>query len=282
MVAACGMFACALDESGTLADAGTDVFFEAGDACGACGTAITQGWQPALFGDASCPSGFAQQSVVVAAEAGAGACGCTCSLEAGSCTSGTAPLKYGSAGVCPNNTGFAVTGTCQSLGTTESLGGSYAIQPPPISPCTPNVAKNDASVSVANGTLCRSPTSCDVNICASNAPPGWLACLSQPGDVACPSGPFSQRTVIGSTANLVCGACSCTGTPSCSGSLTYYADLGCTIASFTIPGDGSCVSPDGAVASAYEWNGSVVGACTPSTPTASVDLGAQTTVCCAP
>nr|UXE44905.1 hypothetical protein Hi04_10k_c3883_00014 [uncultured bacterium] len=236
-----------------------------------------------LFGTGSCPSGFAQNAVVSKIDAGANACACGCDAPNGACKSGNLTLGYGTS--CGLSEPYPVTGGCQMFTGGTPVTGQYAIgaTPPVSGSCVARNIANDAGVAATSNTVCHPPTTCDNAICNGPVPSGWQACVAHLGDMPCPSGSFSTRTVVGTDTSLTCSGCTCsTANVSCAGDLTYFSDMNCGTPVVSIASDAGCVSASGGLVFSYKWNGVVVDAgCAPSgTPTPSVSLVQTTTVCC--
>ncbi len=123
--------------------------------------------------------------------------------------------------------------------------------------------------------------------CLPSAGSGWTACISSPGDVPCPSGPYGKRTVISTGVDDTRKCTPCTCAPpvgvSCSGKTMIYVDTGCATLKATLNPDNSCVNagsqslifmPDPPGGScAVMGGGQATGGATPK---------GTTTVCCLP
>jgi len=115
-------------------------------------------------------------------------------------------------------------------------------------------------------------------------PQGFAACITSPGDVACPtSSPFSTRSLVAVSQTLVCSACSsCAVTSTCSDpTVTFFSDYLCANPVATLPADGSCTQPGwtGTIAG-VEYHAQVTGGCAASGSSATFEPGSPQTLCC--
>jgi hypothetical protein len=117
-------------------------------------------------------------------------------------------------------------------------------------------------------------------------------CIYQDGDVACPMGPYAQKTLLytGFADSRSCSACAC-GAPSggtCAGLVRLFdyegIEDGCSEAGPILPADGTCVAT-GAEITGYilELDGAPVGgscAASGGNPSGTVTGTNPITVCC--
>jgi hypothetical protein len=134
--------------------------------------------------------------------------------------------------------------------------------------------------------MCDVPATQTDAVCSGAPPPGFAACITAPGDVACPSGPFILRTVVADDDVLVCPACgACQVAASCgSAQVIFYSDDGCGQVVATLPANGACTPTgdgDGQDVSSYEYTAQVQASCQAAGSGApAFDPVAPHTVCC--
>lgn len=254
----------------------------------ACAPLDVPGFAIALYGDraTACPSGFTSADVVRTPSAQPDACACGTCAPSATCTTGTIGTKYSSDTKCDNPAGTlsANDGDCFAFnGVFVSTYCSVQAPPPVLGPCSAPGVSVPAKLSADATTHLCHPTadSCAQALCAP--PPSMNACLVAAGDVACPpSAP--NKTLVGSEPDVTCGACSCTSTATCTGSVTFYSNSGCTGSTKVLTTD-VCTIVNQANFKSTKWAGTVTGlSCTnvtPATPTA-VGLKDVRTVCCPP
>src|SRR5439155_26288922 len=113
--------------------------------------------------------------------------------------------------------GGAMTGApCYAIGGSVAAYARYPALAVTPGTCTiaPAIGKG-ASASPAR--VCMPPGSCVESLCLGTAPAGFASCLVQDGDVPCPAGPFVNRTLSGTRADVACAGCSgCTTSGTCS------------------------------------------------------------------
>lgn len=112
-------------------------------------------------------------------------------------------------------------------------------------------------------------------------------CIMSAGDVACPTGSFTNRTVMGKTFAVTCAAgnCGCAVQGTCAnGAMTFYTGANCTGTAFSIAANGTCQASTANNVSvvSYKYTATVNGAgCTTSgTASATASTTAVSTICC--
>jgi hypothetical protein len=249
---------------------------------------IPDGFQPVRLAQSksSCPAGWSESDVVSQPTAGDGACSCACNVTNPTCDTGTITRTL-------DNTS---TPTCGSAGASflANQGGCsptnlgigyphYQVNAPPPSggSCTWDAHVDTSKVASSPAVLCSPPASCQGAICDGPV------CVSHDGDVDCPA-PFSNKTLVGTSATADCGACpaSCTIDAKCTGTLKFFTDQQCSQGEVDFTADGTCADSPTSVYGpyySYSYVGSVDSATcagTPPTATATAKLDGATTVCC--
>jgi hypothetical protein len=146
--------------------------------------------------------------------------------------------------------------------------------------CAASVTPNPI---VPNALVCADAgTACDGDLCRVTLPPPFQVCIAAPGQQQCPAtwGFFAQH-LVGTSADVLCGAPTCKVTATCSGSLSLYTGDNCTGTAITVPADGNCQTVSGSPES-YELlaTPSNVGCTTGAVPTPMIELVDEQTVCC--
>jgi hypothetical protein len=257
---------------------------------GACVASLPAGWTLAAYEAsraASCPTGFTQADVVAAPVAGAGACDCGCAFNSSpTCTKGMVPTQYGLTGCGLTGATLNVDGTgCTKLGFSGNLSTHFSATPAAATglACTASTTTDLAKVTSTDERLCLAPTMCEEDVCGGMVDPGFSACVVHDGDQACPSG-WPTKTTVGDSATLACAACTgCTGTADCTDEkVQFFSDQNCNNAGPTLDANGTCVSSNGSLVTAFKYTATVANQqCKGTGPkTASVGLAATRTVCC--
>ncbi len=122
------------------------------------------------------------------------------------------------------------------------------------------------------------------------SPFGTTVCVSQAGDLACPSQDYTEKhlLVVSLTEGRTCSACSCDppAGATCSGTTTAYTNQSCTQDAAVVPNDGtSCVNqPTSRSAMITNLSGPVGGSCASAggQPGGTVTVDEAMTVCCLP
>jgi hypothetical protein len=121
----------------------------------------------------------------------------------------------------------------------------YVPPPPTGGSCTaPGAAQNGNVTYAAQDRTCpvsdAQAAGCTGNVCSPTGLGAYQACITAPGNVACPSGFSDTKHVVGTAASFTCSACGCTVAAQCSGTVTLYSDTKCQNAPLAVPADGSC------------------------------------------
>jgi hypothetical protein len=135
---------------------------------------------------------------------------------------------------------------------------------------------------------------CSGDECTPSLPSPYMACIVQSGSNPCPSGSsFTQQHLVGTGSDVMCSACGCNVTATCSGKVELFTDKGCTQGETDFPADSACHegpasgAGDGGMTDFYSYKyiasapGSVACASTGSS-NATVTLTNEQTVCCVP
>ena len=272
---------------------------------------VPAGWTLVGFAtntDAGCPPGLAAPAtdVLEGPSADAGSCGCA------ACAVTTAPTCTGKVNVffdfdnlhqcqfpgVPSQNGNSPAGGClNDMFTANEIAGTetkLVPTPPGGGVCaSPGVFQKENLTYAAKGRVCapESPAAagCAGSTCAPNLPAPFRACISQAGDRPCPAGDFSVKHLVGTDVSATCGACGCSVTGTCSGSLTMYSDTGCANNPEVLTANGQCLrnaAIDGNSYKSYRYALSPTGVgcvATGVAPTAqNVSLLSAQTVCCPP
>jgi hypothetical protein len=258
----------------------------------ACAT-VPSGFTVVGLSMSTCPGGWTSTDVVSAPTAGAGACTCACNVTGQpDCTTGTLNryLDDDTTPTCNETaTQLMATGGCQNVnGDIQFDHAHYQVDPPAATggTCEYDAQTDPTKVTSTAGHMCAPPSSCPGAICGSGN-----VCVSQSGDVACPSG-FPAKTLVGTSATANCGACgtaSCGVTGTCTGTLAFYlyTDTTCSGTPVDFTANGSCVADPATDPTDYyqyfQYTGTVASAtCAGPVPvsTGTATLTDPTTVCC--
>lgn len=206
----------------------------------ACTSGLEAGWTPVAFAastTAACPSDFLTADVVTNASLADGACSCTCTAsttDPPSCAHGNMAVGMG-ANACAAMGNIPVTDSnCTSNPFPYKVDNSLNVKltAVPFYPgtCTASTQKDDSKIISTAARVCTPPPVCNEDVCAGNVPSGFTACIAHDGDVACPgAGPFVNKTLAGSSADLTCGGCTtCTNSGTCKpATVRLYGDATC-------------------------------------------------------
>jgi hypothetical protein len=233
-----------------------------------------------------------------------GACSCVASKIGCAKVTGTAYQGTACTGSCNsfNTTVDLTDGTCANFDCTNGNEGSIYVPLPTVSAtCTPAAPKPSVTlppVSWSTRALgCRAPNVQRVDcaageVCATKAPAPFATtmCISQAGNVACPSGPYSVKKgpyAQGTSDTRDCSACGCgSASGNCTATVTPYTApvvqcISATAAPVNLPG---CVARG--TADRYLMKatppGQVACPATGGTPTGTVVSSSLVTVCCEP
>jgi hypothetical protein len=122
----------------------------------------------------------------------------------------------------------------------------YVPSPPTGGSCTaPSMAQNGNVTFSAQVRTCAvadaQAAGCNGNVCSPGALGTYQACITAPGNVACPPNFSSERHVVGTGASFTCSSCACSVTGGqCSGTVTLYSDMMCNNSPLAVPANGSC------------------------------------------
>lgn len=122
-------------------------------------------------------------------------------------------------------------------------------------------------------------------------------CIQANQDMACPPGPYTVRSVVGTPGDVAdtraCGACTCTSdaTTCANATFTAYTDAGCSMSATSVAIDGGChnggngQSFSGDTHFVYQATPNLT-TCTPSAAKPALSGGFQPnnpiTICCQP
>jgi hypothetical protein len=262
-----------------------------------CVGSLSPAWSLVAFeaSRAPCPGGYNPRDAIAGAVAGAGACGCDCTVTSQpSCTQGTLGTQWSSTG--------ASAGPCPNPGASMTVGGSGCTNTPagPLAQgfsasalpasggsCAASVSPADPSKVVKIGVrTCDVPPSAADAVCSGAPPPGFAACVAATGDVPCPAGPFATRTLIEDDVVLVCPGCGpCNVVGTCGNAqVKFYSDAQCGNVVAQLPCTGTCVDTgggNGKQVAAFEYTAQVQASCQASPSGApAFDPVKPRTICC--
>ena len=278
------------DDCNGLVDCADPACMTAGYACTAA--AIPAGWTLVAYSGTTrpvCPASYGAEQAIISAPGGAAdTCGCVCSGSAAVC-GGTASYS-GYPNAC--STGAASVnvavnnGACGAVSTSVTSGDYYQLYYASTAQaqqgtCTgAGKATATPTPSFSAGATCAAPSQlgagCSAGVCAPPTGSAFDACVSQAGDVACPTFGFTQKVLVstgspGYVDQRGCGACPCATSLSCGtvsnvvlytngtcGGAAININTGCQLAGssvgigsytvgYAVSGDSSC-QPTGASA----------------------------------
>jgi hypothetical protein len=271
----------------------SDVVSEPAGPCstapGACVQSVP-GWDVVAFATGSpgaCPGGYSQLDVQSDPVIGAGACDCSCTITTQPCVHGTIPTYYSNATGCAS-AGISLTiagnGCIDFSG--GNLGNYYKSPPLPVGgACSGTPITNLGALTTSSSRICLPPAACLEELCSGQAAPGFEACIRQPGDQACPAGPFSKKHLVVEGATFSCSACSnCSVTAECNNPrIEFHSNNSCTNQVKTLASNDTCVGTEGGgYVSSLRYLVDVQNAqCSASGPKqAQLALSNASTVCC--
>jgi hypothetical protein len=223
------------DNCDGLVDCADPSCTQAGFACTAA--TIPAGWSLVAYSANTrpvCPAGYGTEAAVIGSPMGAPDT-CTCSCGGTSATCGGTASYNGYPNACSTGAmgvNLAIAnGTCQGVATSITSGDYYqvyfastAVAQQGSCTGTGQIASAPAPTFAA-GATCAAPSmlgaGCTSGVCAPPTGTAFAACISHPGNVACPSFGFTKQTLV-STGNpgwvdkRTCGACPCATSLSCS------------------------------------------------------------------
>ncbi len=245
---------------------------------------------------ASCPNGYDEIAVGHAGlEAAEPTCQCECEAVGGGCQLDYDFFSNPSCSLSLGPSGLLNPGACSPQLASGLLSGylrpSVVTAP---SECTPSaVVDVPPPVWDTVTTVCAPPQlpgDCGDELCVPVTPQGFQSpmCIFSDGDVPCPDGEYSQRSLAYRELldERSCGACECQTTPgACSGQMIVNDDNACQDSSPTpFAADGSCqsVSVNGAFSISFQASGGET-SCAASTSPASGEVSRidPFTICCA-
>jgi hypothetical protein len=272
-------------------------------ACSASGTtcsaALEAGWTPLAFAanrNATCLGGYTAVDLVVAPIANAGACACACQISANdppSCAKGSFASLVGST-TC-NGTGqtFTVNGTgCTVLAVQGGVSafGNYAAFPVTRGTCVSSVTKDATKLATTAVRACVPPAGCVEDVClgTTSALGPYGSCIAHDGDVACPAGPFANKSLAGVAGTLTCGGCAtCQNEATCgTATVRFYNDAACATQIASRVSNGACnalaTGAAGNNATHYKYDVATNNPTCASTSTATTAAGLDQprTICC--
>ena len=292
---------------GSVADGGVDACMPGTAGC----VVVPNSWALVGFANtttAACPAELASPSIDVleGPSAGAGSCACgTCSVSAPPTCTGKVDVFFDVDGLgncqfpgAPTKNGNSPAGGCLSdmykAAEPANIEVKLVPTPPDGGACAaPGVLQKANITYAAKGRVCTpaSPAAvgCAGSTCAPNLPLPFHACIAQAGDQACPAGDFSVKHLVGTDVTATCGACGCSVTGACAGSVTMYSDTACTQNPDVLTANGQCLrnaAIDGKSYKSYRYTLSPTGvgcAAAGTAPAAQmVALVGTETVCCLP
>jgi hypothetical protein len=301
---------CGLDLAGSGdpegdADAGDDAGAATDAPPAACGSGecfeLAPGWTLVALAQApqACPSSYGGTTtdLFVDASPRSGACACGCRVTTPpSCVHGAIGAHYDNTGslTCGTASTYAWANASDGVCDSDEWPGPYdslhdwRFTPPAPSggSCitTADTRKDLVDRTGAAQACAAGPPGC---ACAPVPPDPIEQCILADGDVPCPNGPFARRRTMGKDFQVTCdaGPCACAVAGGCAGgAMTFFAQTGCTGASFSLPADGGCGSvPDGGMVGSYRYTANVVDpSCQAdgSTTDVALTMTATVTLCC--
>ncbi len=265
-----------------------------------CVPAIPSGWTVVAFSAQerpACPAAYASSSDIVSAPTAAAACVCTCTEQkAASCTEGAVAIASQGSAPCPlsPNLYLEANGSkCSNAALASSKSGLAKISPLPPVQGTCNGAPQGTILPVDQGRSCAAAAvgvGCAAGgACVASPIAPFVSCVEHDGIEACPAG-FPNGHSVGASAvdTRACSPCSCGTSATCSNpKLTLYKDALCTTGALELPASNSCDPVNDGTGNSYlsyKYTAAVVnGTCqktSDSTPTGSLVLAGERTVCC--
>jgi hypothetical protein len=275
----------------------------------ACTPAVPAGWQgpSVLYTGASPPPGCGIFWTESALTAGMGVTAppatcsaCTCGVPTGEGCATSAIVEIAQNPTCTSGLlNTAPLGACIEVGEVEALG--VRAGPLPATGGTCKAAGGAPTVKpptfAMQAALCAPETTgggCTAGVCIPQVPTGYGSgvCIYQDGDVACPTGPYAQKTLLysGFADDRSCSACAC-GAPSggtCPASVLLFEYMppfaGCAFPGPSLAANGTCVATGIEVGGfTLELGGAPSGggcAASGGSPIGTTTATMPTTVCC--
>jgi len=294
------------DADDARGDAGPDASPSC-DGCGAegctCAPPPPEGWfGPTAMNLGPDPAGCAPPSGQEVLAGGVGVpfgreavCGaCACGPPAASCPANTSVALY-TQSLCGGGSisvDVSVNGVCHSVGPVDGLS-FLADVAPTQTPCAPSGGSPAVSLAAwpNNARLCAlggGPGCAGGGTCAPRPGDARSPCIHRVGDVACPEGPYAERTVVYADVSDTrgCSSCDC-GAPiggTCSAIISFYSDDQCMQWIMQDAPDGTCHTFTGANIGGVKLapQAALPGTCSPTGGDAigAVEGSEPTTVCC--
>jgi hypothetical protein len=228
-------------------------------------------------------------------------CSCSCSAtSAPSCEQGSISVKAGPDSACSaaGPLGYPASGGACNAQMINPAAFAQAV--PPMATggtCAPSAMTTRPSTGATQGQVCTGEKAFGAGCTGGQeecalVPAGYQACIHHGGaNMACPAGPYSTAHAVGALQDTRgCAACACSPpTATCSpGSWAFYMNSGCTgTPGLTLTANGACNATNNQATTPYQSNqfssspGSVDCAQpAPPSPTGTVQLGGQDTLCC--
>ncbi len=166
-----------------------------------------------------------------------------------SAVNGSASFAITAANQClaPPNLSLAVSYQGNPPG--QALASKPSCKPSTSMPTTDTPAFASQARLCAPGAVgggCKPQAVCAPKIGPNGASGAMSACITAPGDMDCPAGPYSVKKLVYGKADDTrnCSACLC-GNPvnvKCNGTSTVYSDAACTMVKAAIPHTGACIN----------------------------------------
>jgi len=265
-----------------------------------CIPAIPSGWSAVAFSAQSrpsCPDGYPTALDVVSAPTDASTCACACTEQtAASCAKGMVGIASMGAGACPGAPTISLAANdsnCGGISLATVKNGTVKIAPLPPTQGLCSGTPMGTTPSPVGGR------SCDVaavgvgcangGACVTSPSDPFVACIAHDSAMPCPLA-FPNSSAVGTSANDTrsCTQCTCGTSATCSGpKLTFYSDGSCSMGAHELPVTSSCDpvnDGNGHSYKSYEYTADIAGGqcqtTTDSTPTGSLVLMGERTVCC--
>jgi hypothetical protein len=228
--------------------------------------------------------------------AAAAMCGCACPSPATgtTCSASVALFDFPDNGCGATSPTVYSVGGCTDINTAGSVSADAGV-PTSLGSCAANASNNVSPATWGNSYVACNYTApfdtggCDAGGQCVAKPTGVpKPCVVQVGDLACPGGAYSQKTLVMTSFSDTrdCSTCSCNPSGgACSVTVTAYTGSGCTGTAIPFAANGGCAGQGDSVVSAAAGAPVVTAAsCSPSGGTAigSATATGPVTVCCAP
>jgi hypothetical protein len=267
-------------------------------ACAAfsCQSAPPAGWAYVGFAATSrpaCPTGFGTSTDVVTTPDVTGTCSCTCNEDGGSCAGGSVTLTVGdsmclggpAAQTVPANATCAPLQAGVAIPNNNGYAKAVALDAGPAS-CTPAMTFAPAAT-ITQGRSCGTGAGRCTNptqVCVPTASPAVPLCVMKAGSNVCPAG-FAKPNHAGTSDTDLrqCTGCTCSNV-ACTNALTISDMNNCSGGNKdSINEDGNCAPLVKGNFTASYYKTTAAGGCavaTPPTPSGSLSLTGEVTICC--